>query len=348
MGAVMNKFMNKAHILSSAKGFTLLEVAMAVIIGGMLLGLFGEQLIHTLRESKIKTTQYRLEEVHKAVNRYMIYNNHLPCPANRQMEMNNALYGYAIGTSSSVRGGGTCRSGTSGTASAGGVHIGMVPTRNLNLPDEFGYDGWGSRLIYAVTEQMTNGTTFGRIDAACGAAGGPCIQILGHGQPAAFVIASVGPDRLGGYNIYGQSIPCAMTPGRADSENCDDDATFTDMPHSSAIDSGHTNHNDDMILYSSGEVDSDGVPTGAIMPFRLNDCPKGWDKMKELEGRILVDSGAFSASTAPQGWAAPNLSLKGIGGTPTRFGAASPPAAASATEYDNFPPYIAYTYCVKS
>ena len=86
------------------------------------------------------------------------------------------------------------------------------------------------------------------------------------------------------------------------------------------------------------------------MPFRLPDCPKGWDKLPDVEGRFIVGRGTFAnppPSKASVGSYSNTLTVGETGGNAERWGE---PAGAltGAGEYRNFPPYIVYTYCVKS
>lgn len=335
---------------SSDRGFTLMEVALAVVIGGMLLAMFGQSLMNTIQESKIKTTQVRIAEINNALRRHAAYSNHLPCPADRTLVTTAATYGTAVAN---------CGVGiaATGTVSDGGVRVGMVPTRTLNLPDEYGYDGWGMRLIYAVTEKMASTATYDTT-AACNTAagqdpnnqahkGGACAIVSGNPTRAAYVVVSTGNDRQGSFTTTGAQGPaCAVSAG-ADSENCDDDATFSDALQTSAL--GATFF-DDYIVYQSLQEDIDEIPEGAIVAFRLSTCPKGWDQIPEMEGSFPVGRGAF-ANPAPSKTAAAYGSKTYLpgqsGGSATRWDDA-PGALTGVSEYRNFAPYIAYTYCVKS
>lgn len=314
------------------KGFTLLEVALAVVVGGMLLAFFGQSLTNTLNESKIKTTQSRIDEVNNALRRFASYSNYVPCPADRTQATTAATYGQALPD---------CRTSAGalgGTDTDAGVRIGMVPTRTLNLPDEYGYDGWGMRLIYAVTESMTRTATYDPTAAN--------VNILGMGS-AAYAIVSTGANRKGSFSSSGQTGPaCGSAPG-ADTENCDGDATFSEAMQSA---SPGNSYFDDQIEYHSLQADIDEIPEGAVMPFRLSTCPKGWDKFDDLEGKFVVGRGAFTnpaPSKTAGAYGKKTYNPGDIGGSATRRDK-TPGKTTGVSEYRNFPPYIAYTYCVKS
>lgn len=323
---------------SNQQGFTLVEVALTVIVGGMLLAFFANTLLVSVNESRIKVTQTRMNEIADALRRDIIYKSRLPCPARRTDILGAATYGVALTA---------CRAGDgviAGTALNNNVRIGMVPTRTLNLPDEYAYDAWGSRFIYAVSSEMTSSLSYNASNAT--------ITIGTNPIRAAFAVVSVGADRQGGYGPNGTASACpASSPtGKADLENCDDDNVFTDIPQSQFIDGTPANFNDDFIVYQSSESLIGDVPEGAIMAFRLRVCPKGWDRLREMEGNIIVGSGSFSNPlpfTATGAYTNQSYAFGATGGSATRYGDVVSDLTA-AREYKNIPPYIAYRYCVKS
>lgn len=139
----------------------------------------------------------------------------------------------------------------------------MVPTRALNLPDEFGYDAWGSRYMYAVTEVMTDASTY---DSAMGA-----ISIIdSNGNPAVspqgsvtHLVYSAGKDGKGGYNMNGIRHNCGSDG--LDAENCNDDATFRNTIVTSDV---KDTYFDDFLAYSAPEVKAPS-PTGTMVNFQM-------------------------------------------------------------------------------
>jgi len=110
---------------------------------------------------KIDISSANLAQVQSALNTYYQNNGYLPCPAPRNVAVDTAGYGTDIGTCSAATTGLPIGSLGDGTARAGGytsqyVRIGAVPVRTLGLPDNVDSDGWGNRLIYAVTEIYAN------------------------------------------------------------------------------------------------------------------------------------------------------------------------------------------------
>jgi len=327
-------------------GFTLVEVCLVVLVGGILLAMFSDSLMQMLTDSKVKTTQTRIKEINSALRQYANYNNKLPCAANRDLAPTDPNYGVA-GTTAQ------CKAAWAGTISTGGVRIGMVPTRTLNLPDEYGYDGWGSRLTYAVTEALTDTATYNVQSGAISIVdenGNSVIQPAGKGN---FLVLSAGPDRKGAFNISAspgdtRAIPCSGTG--QDLENCNDDATFVAAVRNSDATGGA--FFDDYVAYGSLDAQTSDLPTGAIVPFNLPNCPKGWDEFVPAKGHFLVGAGL---SVTPTGGApsSPVLGYTGDtftnatqGGWSTRKAAS--PLGGTLAEYSNLPPYVAYLYCVKN
>lgn len=115
-----------------ARGFTLTEVAIVLLIVGLLLG----STLFTLTaqvESRNRTdTQRRLEDARELLLSFALVNGRLPCPA----------------TTSGEEAGG-------GTAGCAASHGGFLPARTIGFqPSDsagFGLDAWGNRIRYAVS-----------------------------------------------------------------------------------------------------------------------------------------------------------------------------------------------------
>lgn len=331
-------------------GFSMIEVTLVMVIGGILLSIFGSSLLNLMREAKIRQTEIRINEINEAMRRFAGYNNRIPCPANRLLRPEaasgsptNAATNYGIEYTS-------CTAGAlTGTDTSGGVRIGMVPTRTLGLPDEYGYDAWGSRFIYAATQTLTQTSTYDPATAA--------ISVVGAGSAnAAYVIVSVGPDREGGYSVDGTLMSACNATAGLDSENCDINATFRNGMHSMAR---NANYYDDYIRYQSLIAgDEFEIPAGAVIAFRLNSCPSGWDELTQAAGRVIVGRGAYVQPTNPPSSTVPaaftsrvyNPSVGEVYGSVQTGGWVTRQAnpAGPYGEYDNMPPYIVYRYCVKN
>lgn len=131
----------------NASGFTLVEMAIVLLIMGLLLGgglsVIGAQ----IDQQRIKDTQKTLDDARDALLGFAIANGRLPCPATAATN----------GIESPV-GGGTCTN----------PYDGFLPAATLGIPggDANGFltDAWGTtanRIRYAVTTANANAITTG-------------------------------------------------------------------------------------------------------------------------------------------------------------------------------------------
>lgn len=195
--------------LPPQRGFTLIEMAIVLLVMGLLLGGGLAMLGAQIEQQRIRDTQRLLEEAREALLGYAASHvdltNHpyLPCPdtANDGVED---------------------RTATPGPCAA---NEGNLPWVTLGLSE--GTDSWGNRLRYAVTPAFANSasgmllasTSTLDINNATGAA-------LATDVPA--VILSHGKNGFGARNMAG-GVNAAPT-GVNEQENTDGDATFVSNP----------------------------------------------------------------------------------------------------------------------
>ena len=133
----------------NSSGFTLAELAIVVVIVGLLMGSLLLTMSTQLDQRKRNDTQQTLDLARDALIGYAIANGRLPCPA----------LPAATGVEAPL-GGGACTAAYYGYYPA--VTVGLTNT------DSSGYllDAWGNRIRYAVTKQNTYSfTTAGQIKA---------------------------------------------------------------------------------------------------------------------------------------------------------------------------------------
>ena len=133
-----------------ARGFTLTELAIVVVIVGFLIGGLLVPLATQMDVRRVAETQRTLELARDALLGYAVANGRLPCPA-----------APATTGAESPAGGGACTNSYDGFLPA--VTLGITPT------DALGYaiDAWGNRIRYAVPN-ITVGTTVNPFTTANG------------------------------------------------------------------------------------------------------------------------------------------------------------------------------------
>ncbi len=222
------------------RGFTLLEVMISMIVIGLLVAPFLQIYSNYLQREKMRITDEHVRQASAYIQSYRTANGAYPCPAQMTAPSSNANYGVAVDCSA---GGatydpplnltaGNCLNGicmeqaiasrVAGAPLVGteiNVIVGALPYRDLQMEEEGSLDGYGSRLLYAVTYSMTNRTTLDDVKGA--------ISILDNvGNPRVipdgsvdYLILSTGKTRQGGYTREGL-FSSSCVGGTLDSQNC--------------------------------------------------------------------------------------------------------------------------------
>jgi prepilin-type N-terminal cleavage/methylation domain-containing protein len=119
--------------MTRQRGFTLLEMAVVLVIVGLLLGGFLNNLGALQARQRDEQTRHNLEEIREALITFAVVNKRLPCPA-------------APATADTVVGAGLERAPTAAGCTGGAA--GVLPWATLGLPQT---DAWGRRYTYRVT-----------------------------------------------------------------------------------------------------------------------------------------------------------------------------------------------------
>lgn len=142
-------------------GFTLIEMAVGLAVLGMMiytaLAIFAER----SAIDKIAVTQRKMDVIEKAIHLRFLNSDPdvdgsddrgLPCPANGELALTHADFGK--GNNGVI---GICAYGPLIYGPGVSAYGGAVPTRTLNLPDSYMFDGWGRRISYIVDEKCVEG-----------------------------------------------------------------------------------------------------------------------------------------------------------------------------------------------
>lgn len=124
-------------------GFTLVEMAMVLLIIGLLLGGLIPTLSSQMEAQRISETRKQLEEIQQALVGFATANGRLPCPASTSSNGEE-----------SPLGGGNCTN----------FYDGFVPAATLGITSVNGQslvaDGWGNAIRYAVAGNTVNSVAY--------------------------------------------------------------------------------------------------------------------------------------------------------------------------------------------
>jgi prepilin-type N-terminal cleavage/methylation domain-containing protein len=154
----------KAAHRTNQRGFSLVEIALVLLIAGLALGAGISLLNAKLAQSKIDNTKAKTEAVRVALVNYVGQNFRLPCPADPSIVRGAANYDTAMPNAIAPC---TASAGlitNVGGAAPQGASRGTVPCATLGLPEDTCIDGWGVRLTYFVQNsavQLTRETVSG-------------------------------------------------------------------------------------------------------------------------------------------------------------------------------------------
>jgi prepilin-type N-terminal cleavage/methylation domain-containing protein len=128
------------------RGFTLLELAMVLLISGLIAGLTIKFTQHSGTKECYTTTRTQIQTIHEAIERFARSYERLPLPAARNIGIDNPSFGREA----------TALEITAGALNeAAGVSFGALPFQALGLDPSFAGDCWNNKYSYAVTTALT-------------------------------------------------------------------------------------------------------------------------------------------------------------------------------------------------
>lgn len=263
------------------RGFTLMDVAIIMLIVGLIAG----PLLQKLRIDHARylrgQTETNIDTVKRGIEDYYFDHGHYPCPADLTKSPADPDYGREVRT-------GTADTDPCGAAGVGALDVtgpdvdfdgpgpyvpdgvpehmmvGGVPFATLKIPAAATLDGWSNKMTYSVSKEMAQ--TFINFDHGMISITGFLENPLNMGatppdiiesdvtafKKAQYVVLSHGEDGVGGYSAQGvliQACPTASPTAPKERENCNNDANFFDMTESSWA--RNQNYNDDIMIYET-------------------------------------------------------------------------------------------------
>lgn len=217
------------------RGFSLLELSIVVAIMAVVSVMGLEGAASFLNRSAARATQEKLAALDAAMVQFFRAYGRIPCPS-----------AYALGPTNTAYGAEDCTIAVlTGTTIGGGVMAGGIPFRALNLPIETSLDGYGNKLFYFATKNLTiagsgAAASFGGsagvsgIEIRTGLLQQPCSTtcqvlvapsaVLASNFGASYAIISPGADKRGARNRFGVvQKNCAATAAdnqKIDAQNC--------------------------------------------------------------------------------------------------------------------------------
>lgn len=365
------------HRLNNQRGFTLVEIAIVLIIVGSMITISISAFLSYEERTKVRVTKQRLGVIQESMKKFLDVNGRYPCPLGFSVRPEDAGFGFegdsdpSANNHSCQTGGGTVAiPGTLTSASVnadpntngGAIRIGVLPVKTLNLPDEFAVDAWGGTLTYAVVQRLASENFVGTTNPAFSHEIGSIriIDEIGNSvinpvDAAHYIVLSHGGDQFGARVIESNNAAAlknacviASDPTPLQQANCDNNAIFR-----------LSQSFDDLAVFDIRRRLDNILPAGTVLPFDAASCPQGWIEYfgNANRGRFLM--GLDTAATTPRnvinGPGTPVVPRPDLPTTPpTTF---STSRGVVTSEYllgdvgedgvENISPYIALRYCAK-
>lgn len=133
----------RRFINTEQQGFTLVELAVVIVIVGLVMGGILATIKPILFQSRLTATEANMNRMIDVVSAYAQRNNRIPCPADPDQSAAAQPYGAEIGSGAAGSAVGSCP--------PGGPVEGIVPFLTLGLDPDDVRDGWGNFVTYRVS-----------------------------------------------------------------------------------------------------------------------------------------------------------------------------------------------------
>lgn len=225
-------------IKREASGFTLLEMAVVLLIVGLLLSGLLPTLSAQAEQQRIADTRKQMNEIRDALLGFAVSKGRLPCPADGSIaSQNHAGAEWVVG---------------SGVAQVCDSNRGVLPWVTLGVAET---DAWGRRYSYRITSTFADGED--GTGGSCALSSGVSFQLCSLGNLTVYktsggakvsdylpaVVVSHGANGRGAYSTLGAVIAGATGD---ESENADNNNSFVSREFATNF--------DDLVLWVSPNI----------------------------------------------------------------------------------------------
>ena len=274
------------HKRQGQEGFTLVELAIVMIIIGLIFGsllsVFKNYILQKREAELIKKTNaitsamalYVQDEgyITPAITRvfdeavgafinipagtFIPDENgaQFPCPADPTLGPGDAGFGQEMRTALGPVGTPNRYAGTTCTAPlVGGVYHGAVPFAELDLSADDTLDQYGNKFSYAVSATVSDGEAFMAGRKPLGSISVTKFDTLGGTTTipnVPFALVHHGASGFGSYSPAGVRLACPAAAAARDADNCNDDATFVDANDFMNTNDASAEFYDDKIVFT--------------------------------------------------------------------------------------------------
>lgn len=131
------------------EGFTLIEVAIAMVILGALVAGVLRLYERAEEQRRVRVTEQHMERIVNALSIYAETASRIPCPADPAVT--DVLFGWEYGVTAATLAGGRPLGGCANTPVDLAFSEGIVPFQTLGIHHSVAKDGWGRYFTYAVS-----------------------------------------------------------------------------------------------------------------------------------------------------------------------------------------------------
>lgn len=232
----------KQGFMGQAKGFTLIEICIAMLIIGVMLAPALMTYNIEMKQRQKANIDGAFIRINDAMSKYVSRFGRYPRPASLLLGQDSDDVNFGVeGPIAPAACPDMITDGMCITGGADVVYIGAVPFNELQLDYDITLDPWGNKIIYAVTASQTDAATYttlsgGAVQAQALNSYTGAIMNLDEDIPNGLasltdldmVLVSTGPSRKGGYSADGTPTGICVEPGNPEyeDENCNWDNTF--------------------------------------------------------------------------------------------------------------------------